>query len=822
MEISIKALEQIASPLEIINLLGKPLHKCAKGYYTTICPKCESKLYALDKELVCENNSCTFRAGSVVDYLMCLGGHKWEDVIAKLDTILNGRMKNSVIYKNKEVIGTQLKQKRKLFDFFLRIGLQGGVNNMGVIQYRNSIKSQGIDVDNLRWSIFICGDKESQELSRLVNSVKDGDGLKLTGTNIILPYFANHHTVSHIVVLKSPTSKPDKVAVMPHRISYFGLMQRHPTCEHTKLAYSYADAAKLNTQYARVQPENVCLHMLLDATSDGMSFVPPAAEYVITDEAHDNIRAVSIIQRYVPKLDIDRNKFNIYQTNESISAGDYVVARVLEEVKAGRSIRPVLELMDLSASARHTLLTQLHANRFFKEAEDVRSFFKTMPILTDDKATLFSTPTGYTIKRSNSSIVNYVSNFTIDLEHNLVFAESTDIFHAGNVMFNGGSYQFVVKQDELERVSDLEKAVRRSAISTGSEIEAMPTIRDRGAAKYITTYLRDQISSLPRSEGIPMLGWSPRRTSFYAPTFIADKRGTRTGKKYFHPSVQVLNNYSNDIDKFDRIHQDLPEDIVNVLNQAATFITRSYLSMPVRPIAIYNSAEARNMLSALFSNIGQVTAIQLNNNIRGEELSGVRGFPYYAVGYSYAQTVKSGLSAFILCDNGINIDKTFAVEDLDKGSQALKFIIHKAAEWALNTEAANFRQINSVSRYNSYSVEGAGVILDSCGLSNWPSSKTPYENLDKMLSSIKFDEVKQFFVKDINRHILQIKKEALEGLDQDAVTKELGGLVKTMVVNKDGIDVDSESMMDALNVFYHNAPTVTELFDGDALIARVL
>ena len=45
MEISIKALEQITSPLEIVNLLGKPLRKCAKGYYTTICPKSESKLY---------------------------------------------------------------------------------------------------------------------------------------------------------------------------------------------------------------------------------------------------------------------------------------------------------------------------------------------------------------------------------------------------------------------------------------------------------------------------------------------------------------------------------------------------------------------------------------------------------------------------------------------------------------------------------------------------------------------------------------------------------------------------------------------------------
>jgi hypothetical protein len=241
--------------------------------------------------------------------------------------------------------------------------------------------------------------------------------------------------------------------------------------------------------------------------------------------------------------------------------------------------------------------------------------------------------------------------------------------------------------------------------------------------------------------------------------------------------------------------------------------------MPIRAIPIYNNAEARALLSSLFSALGQTSVSQLNHNIRGEDNLGIRGFPYYSVGYICGQVNKSSLSSFILCDGGVNMSQYFDANTLEKGKQTLKYVIQKVAEWAIKTEAATFTQAHSVSRTNAYSVEGSQVIIDSCNLLSWPSSKTPFESLDNLLSGIRLEEVKQYFVKDINRHIMQIKKEALKSVNNiDGLTKELKAISKHVDINEDTIDVDSDSMIEALSSYYHTTPVLTEQFDADKLL----
>lgn len=826
MELSIKSLEQIASPIEVVNLLGRPLNKGPNGYYTTNCPKCESKLYIIDKEFVCENNSCTFRAGSVADYLVASKMCKWDNVVDTLNTILENKLTDTVIFKNKASIGHRLKNRRRIYDFFLRMSLEGSVNNIDSIQYKNAIRAQGIDPDLLKWSVYVLSQDNCRLLQEMVRDLDAESKLTLSGTNIILPYFTDYHTISHIVVLRTPVAKPERFNISPNRISYFGLLQRHPRCESTKLAYTYADAAKLNTQYGRVSPENICLHMMLDAKAEGVSFTLPKAEYVITDDNNDDLRAVSILKRYIPDLHVDNHRVNIYRDNKSITSDSFIINCVMVDIRRGHNIKDILDMVDLLPQNKQDLLSRLHAESLFEEADTVRTYFKTLPIYTDDKLTLYTSPHGYTLKRNTGdNYSSYVTNFTVELEQNVVFTESTDIFHAGHVAFNGGQYPVIIKQDELERAGDLEKAVRRATLGfNGDGTDAMPTIKERSAAKPLVSYLRSCIAVLPRCEGIPMLGWSHKRTSFYAPYFITDRKGTRVGKKYFHPTIQALTNFTTDISDASHLHLNLPEEIVHVLNQAASFIVRTYLSMPVRPIALYNRAEARSLLSSIFSSIGQIAVSQLNSNIRGEEMQGVRGFPYYAVGYSYAQITKSTLPAFILCDAGVNIENIFSEEILEKGRQAMKYIVQKVAEWTLSSTASNFKSVNSVSRNNAYSVEGASIITDACGLLSWPSSKTPFENLDKLLSGIRFDEVKQFFIRDINRHIVQIKKQALEqvSVDLPGLEQELGVISKQVRITDGTIDVDSESMLEALNTFYHTPPTITEVFDPQSLLTKAV
>lgn len=822
MELSVQTLDQIINPIELINLLGEELHVGLNGEYTTVCPKCESKLFILDKEFVCENSLCNFRAGSSIDYLVAKGVCSWDQSIETLNNILDDKLRNSIVYKNQKLITGQLKNKRKIFDFFLKNALNGSQNNIKIIQYRSALRAQGLDPDALRNSVLVVSEAETEIMRELIKNVYPDKNISMTGPCIVLPYFVNYHTISHLLVLKTPTSKPEKINVMPSRTSFFSLLQRHPGCKQTKLACTYAEAAKLNTQYSRVNPEMICLHMMVDATAAGESFVLPSATYVASGESHSDLRVAGTLQRYIPTLTVSENKVGLQSDYAPIDVNDFILKCVVKELKKNIPISNILPLVELDNKSRHALLVQLHANRYFTEADEVRNFFKTLPVYKDDKITLFSNPYGYSIKKHNSeTYTNNISNFTVELEQNIVFTESTDIFHAGHILFQNDKYPIILKQDEIDKTSGLEKAARQAIVGASNSEMSIPTIMERSGSKYLTTYLREQVAQLPKTEGIPILGWSPRRSSFYAPYFIADRKGSRLGKKYLHPVIPTLSSFTTDISDDCALHHDLPEVIVNILNQAAAFIVRTFLSMQIKPLAIYNNAEARRLLSEVFSSLGQTTVLQLNQNMRGEEIPGIRGFPFYAVGYSSSQINKSSLSAFILCDTGITINENFSLDVIHKAQSTLKFITKKIAEWALQTQAENFQQEHSVSRANAYSKEGAQVIIDSCELTSWPSSETPFENLDNMLSHIGVDEVKNYFILNINEHKLRIKKEALQHVRSvEGLETELKSISKAVNFDDDFISVDSESMMDALNCYYHTAPAVTDQFDSDELLRK--
>lgn len=821
MELNIKLLYHLVRPLEVINLLGCHLHKADNGQYNTTCPKCEKKLYILDNEVVCENGECTFRAGSIFDFVVAKEKCKWDEVIPLIDKILGGKLNTSGLCGGNS-LHYQLKAKRQLFDYFLRAGLGGTINKMQTTQYRSAIRAQGIDADALRWSVYITSKEETTTLVDLIKNINPSYNYDINGTNIILPYFSDYHTVSHIIVLDSPSGVPEKLPVIPHRISYFGLLQRHPVLGYTKLAFSYAEAAKLNTQYARMAPENVCLHVLFDAKSEGISFTPKIADYVVTNGRNDNIRAISILSRNIPTLNVDENKVGSAYNKRICTAEDYLVDVVVDNVKAGLPSKDILDIIDLSASGRQALLEKLHNHRLFEPASVIRDYFKTLPIYQDDKGTLSCTPTGYVLrKKNNDPSPTFVTNFTITLEQNVVFSETTDIYHAGNIVFNGNEYPIIIKQEETEKPNDIEKAARRATLGMEfDDINTLPTIKDRTGAKYIVAYMRECVAALPRTEGVPMLGWSARRTSFYAPHFISDIKGTRVGRKYFHPNVQVLNQYILDTLCVSRMYYGLPMQLVSIINQCAAFVARSYLGMPVRPIAVFNNTQARRMVCEIFKGLNQNSVVQLNQNIRGEEYVGNRGYPYYAVGYSYAQTTKSRIPAFILCDKGIAINEEFSNEHMDQAACTLNYVIQKVVEWAIQTSCANFKQEYSVSRATAYAAEGAAIITDACGVIDWPHNETPYQNIDAMLASIQFDDVRQYFTRDVNRHIVRITRPVNSALDMDGLHKELSYISKHVTPTDTYIDVDSESMVEALSTYYHTEPSIPEVFDAVELLGR--
>ena len=92
----------------------------------------------------------------------------------------------------------------------------------------------------------------------------------------------------------------------------------------------------------------------------------------------------------------------------------------------------------------------------------------------------------------------------------------------------------------------------------------------------------------------------------------------------------------------------------------------------------------------------------------------------------------------------------------------------------------------------------------------------------KTLSLINYrnyEDLKIDFINNINTHKLQIKNEVLNKVsDRIGLETELRVLAKHVDFTADTVDVDSESMIEALNSYYHMHPVLTEYFDSDKLI----
>jgi len=815
MELSLQALNNITSPLEIAHLLNKELVKTDDGYNTT-CPVCAQKMMIGEHDFICSSDLCTFRSGSFVDFIVASEKIPWENIIDSLDTILDGRLNGTSILRDKKDITKYLKAKRKLIEFFIRISLYGSDNNITCLQYKNLLRGQGIDPDITRASLHIIGNDDSIVLSNILNSL--GVQIKLSGTNIILPYYSNYSTIANLILLRSPQSKPERITVHASRLSYFGLPSLDIYKNKIRLAYTYSEAAKLNTSYERVSPELKALHFLYDAKASGHYLDLPYSVYVITSGSNDNFRAVAMLQKYVKELKVDLRSVDFYNPNPEISAEDYLSTDIINKIKEDKPYIQDLSIIELSSATKETLLSKLHSERYFDAAEEIRKLFRTLPLLSDDKHTLLFSPAGYSLRKNLDSSAPEIpaSNFYIELKENVVFTESLDIFHSGEMFLNGREYPILLKSDDIEKSSDLEKAVRAACVGVYSQDagEGIPTIKEKVLMRLLTPYLKQKISELPKLEGVPMLGWSPRKTSFFSPYFIADRKGIRSGKKIFHPNIPALKLFSNDIQNINILHNNLPEDIINVISQCATFIVRSYLGMPLKAIPVYNDTEARTLFRKLFQGLGQSSAYQLNHNIRGEENPGVRGYPFYSAGHTFVQANKCSLSSFNLCDAGLKITETYDAYTIEKAAQTLRYVVQKVVEWSIQTEAEVFSQVDSVSRARAYAAEGSSIIANACNIESWPEVRSKVANIDRFLSSIKYGDIEKYFTRDINRHVVQIDRTVIDNSGYgESIIDDLKLISKCIQNRESYIDVDSESMLDALSSYYHAEPNMPELFD---------
>lgn len=817
----IKIIELTTSPMEVVSLLGGRLKSSKNNskYYTK-CPHCSNTLLILDSGVVCVNSECSFRAGNVVDYIVAKKGCSWEAAVRILDTTLEGRVFKSVSQSLLYEAGFELKLRRQLFDFFLRQALQGYAQQMPVLKQVNNLKRNNIDPDLLQFSIFVLNGEQTRELEKILKQLlPDCPGLDYT-TPIVLPYFRAHHRISKLVICPNFSSDPVIINLEPSRLSYFGLLQLHPKSSQVYLASSYADAAMHSTEFARLSPDKCCLHASLDATSTELDYVLQHASYISDKGEPEDLRNIAFIKKYINKLTVSNNK--TIQDRQGVPAIDFIINSLIDTFQYEKESLKLLKVVNLDTTEQELLLNKLHNIRHFELASQIKQFYRTQPVYREDSYVLYETVNGYSLeKEGTQNEKRLITNFTLKLHHNLVFAETTDIYHAATLVFDNKEYDVLLKQEHLDKSQSLERALRLALLSNKNIAEQkLPTIHHKASSKYLIHYIREEVSKLNHVEGVPFLGWNYHRTTFYGPDFIIDKAGLRAGKKLFHPSILGLSNFSSDSHQIGSLCQKLPIVFIDIINQIVAYLIRGFFNLRCKPLAIYNSAEARKIYRELFKGLGQQNMLQLNSNQRGDESNpALKGFPFWGSGYTQGQISRSYLPAFLFTDSGqvYGEEHVYDAYTFDQARQTLRYVMTHVLEWIFATSAETFSQEHSVSRPIAYSMEGASVIMQACKLKAWPTSKSHYAALDEMLKNIPFESVRDMFVHDVNNHIIKISPEAYMQLDTSDIQLELSGLAKNINMTEDGLEVDSLSMMDILSTYYHNSPIVPQKFNSNLL-----
>jgi len=74
--------------------------------------------------------------------------------------------------------------------------------------------------------------------------------------------------------------------------------------------------------------------------------------------------------------------------------------------------------------------------------------------------------------------------------------------------------------------------------------------------------------------------------------------------------------------------------------------------------------------------------------------------------------------------------------------------------------------------------------------------------------------IEKYFTRDINRHVVQIDRTVIDNSGYgESIIDDLKLISKCIQNRESYIDVDSESMLDALSSYYHAEPNMPELFD---------
>jgi hypothetical protein len=841
----IRAIENIVSPLEAACRFGLT-PKVSDELHVIDCPCCGQCMFILDTGFVCSQSGCTFRAGSPMDLLAALEHKQIREIWNSFQSAFGDLLTRMAKIEENAMVEDALSHfqaRRRLFEFFLRCALEDTSQQIRCIRQRGALQRMGVDTGVLSSSLYILTENRLRALSHALahfgKSAKSNPGQ----APIVLPYFANHHTITDLIILSSTKNKPHIINVEPHaKISWFGLLQTHPAVKEVEIAESYADCLMYNSRHASASPDKICLHYIYHPGEGGGYWKPQKATYVLEKDTLEGIPAICRLDRCLPGLNLKmavEAGTSVMGVPESVPvkpARIFVVERAIRALTS-MGLTPetklLFESLSPKASERDQIMTSLMSTRQFDTADKLRALFRTLVVFHDDKYTLHESPTGYFLTK-DSGEPQFITNFTVNIKNNLVFADASDIFHEGEVTVADRNFPIFLKPTDIDNLQDMEIALRSNSGKFGNG-EKLPTIRDRQAARILTTYLRNCIAAVSHVEGIPFLGFNESRTRFFGSFFYADEttKCHILGDPIYHPFAKLEDYFSvpkfvttpHEAASLDKSGMESNIELARLIAQLCSMLVRYYLRIfTIKPITL-DGDESEAIVNLLKEVTGQHTTIQLNTNVRWEttdRLKGINGYPAHVLGTMTAsESSKLNLPGIVFVPGGHKINEVLDPQAILNIQQTFRHILFAVLDWIFSTKAKKFKTVQNVTVEQQYAQEGSQIIREACGLDTWEVGESAFPGLESILSRTPKNKVRNIVSHNVNEHLITIDCSShKEHIDIKTICDEVKRLgAKRISSEANKVTADSNPILEALENFYLQSVVLEEIFDADQLLA---
>jgi hypothetical protein len=521
------------------------------------------------------------------------------------------------------------------------------------------------------------------------------------------------------------------VDVDPHRWSWFGLPQLHPTCQEVVVWPTFAAAINRETWHRHNDPFRCPTSVSGDVRFSGHGWRPEKITFQGSEQTW---------MAYLPGWSYleEFESCQFEDTNLGIVDLPDLMVHLLRRSTSRTAFRAFVDMcaaMQLSTSLRNLLITEVYRVGSSSQVDLLRSTLTRKLLDRDEKASYYESSEGYEVERRGSAAAR-VTNFTIRLNKVTGFSALSELHYQGDLIVGNLTVPFNLPSSNFDSPSKLEKSLQplqmlRPGGSASDEILA--TVHNVPEFKKVLNWLRVQSAKIPRSRGIKSLGWNRRGDQYHAPGAIIDTAGIHEGITYYAEQDCDHHCFDSNSAALPALTETIPDinpklgELVAVMLSS---VVRCYHGLKVTPFPLANNSGTRAAAMNLFRVFGQTAPLRLTN-ILPRNLDINRGLPCLIAGINDLQAARIQLAGAYLADSGMDLSDV-SDDEATQAGQILVSLVCDAVRRILADETVGFHEKRSVRPENRMASEGTNLIRHDY-YENWPEPGYRYRSIDTVL-----------------------------------------------------------------------------------------